>query len=65
LSRACFIISAAYWLVVGAVLLRRRKALTRVDLWFIAIGYPAMLLAGLTFGPSGSRYFDWQRFGSW
>jgi hypothetical protein len=41
--RMCAVVSAGYWLVVLMIVLRRRRRLSKVDLAFVATGYPLLL----------------------
>jgi hypothetical protein len=40
----CLAVSGGYWAAVALILLRRSKRLTRLDLAFVAFGYPALVL---------------------
>jgi hypothetical protein len=39
----CAAVSAGYWLIVLMIVLRRRRGPSKVDLAFVAAGYPLLL----------------------
>jgi hypothetical protein len=50
LARKCAEVSAGYWVVAALVLARRRWNPTKLDLAFLAAGYPVMLVVCGLFG---------------
>jgi hypothetical protein len=43
LANMCATVSLGFWLVVLLIVLRRRRSPTKLDLAFIAFGYPCIL----------------------
>jgi hypothetical protein len=45
LARMCAAVSIGFWLIVLIIALRRRRNPSKVDVAFVAVGYPLMLFS--------------------